>query len=463
MIVKQGAIKYHIRYFGWHPALCFSFYLLSFIVFSVFFPNQSLAEQPQVEQIITKQIPADLNQTEQLQAPVRSGSEVLIERHIQELQGKRVGILLNPSSKVGPSASSPLLVDTLLALGVNVQLLFAPEHGVRGNVEAGGKVVDGVDPPTGLPVTSLYGSSKQPPTEILEELDLILFDIQDVGARFYTYISTMGLLMDAALPVGVDVWVLDRPNPAGGEYVSGWMLKPEFSSFVGLYPIPMVHGMTLGELALMMKGEGWAGKLEYELQADNNPTEKTQGTLRVIPMEGWTRNMLWPATGREWIPPSPNLPTFEHAYVYLGMCLVEGTTLSEGRGTDDPFLLVGSPTLNTSSPLPSFPGAKLSLTEFTPRRIPGKSEFPKFQDQLVHGVQIQLTNPSIYKPVESGLELLRWLVRNDPEAQTARFLNLLAGDDQVEEYLKADGVMSDELISFPLTKFRELRSPYLLY
>ena len=390
--------------------------------------------------------------------PVRTGAEILIERYITELEGKKVGILLNQSSNVLPNASSPLTLDTLLTLGVDVRVLFAPEHGVRGNVEAGGKVADGIDPPTGLPVTSLYGSSKQPPAELLDELDVILFDIQDVGARFYTYISTMGLLMDAALPAGVDVWVLDRPNPAGGEYLSGWSLQPEFKSFVGLYPIPMVHGMTLGELALMMKGEGWAGQPNDGLQEALKAT-RSPGSLRVIPMEGWTRNMLWPETGRDWIPPSPNLPTFEHAFVYLGMCLVEGTTLSEGRGTDDPFLLIGSATLNPDeASLPSFPGAELTLTEFTPRRIPGKSEFPKFQDQLVQGVRIRLTDPSLYRPVESGLELLRWLLKHDPEAQTTRFLNLLAGDGQIETYLK-----SDESISFPHTDFRQLREPYLLY
>jgi uncharacterized protein YbbC (DUF1343 family) len=216
--------------------------------------------------------------------------------------------------------------------------------------------------------------------------------------------------------------------------------------------------MTLGELALMMKGEGWAGQPNDGLQEALKAT-RSPGSLRVIPMEGWTRNMLWPETGRDWIPPSPNLPTFEHAFVYLGMCLVEGTTLSEGRGTDDPFLLIGSATLNPDeASLPSFPGAELTLTEFTPRRIPGKSEFPKFQDQLVQGVRIRLTDPSLYRPVESGLELLHWLLKHDPEAQTTRFLNLLAGDGQIETYLK-----SDESISFPHTDFRQLREPYLLY
>lgn len=408
--------------------------------------------------------------------PTRSGAEILIESHLAPLEGKKVGLLLNQSSRVGPKASSPLTLDTLLTLGVDIQALFAPEHGIRGDVEAGGKVADGVDPITGLPIYSLYGSSKQPPSEILEELDVILFDIQDVGARFYTYISTMGLLLDAALPAGVDVWVLDRPNPAGGEYISGWMLNPEFTSFVGLYPVPMVHGMTLGELAIMMVGEGWAGDIDAgSLDADDSDAGSrnagsqdsahsvSAGTLNVIPMEGWHRSMLWTDTGRDWVPPSPNLPTFEHAYVYLGTCLVEGTTLSEGRGTEDPFLLIGSSTLNLSAAveasLPTLPGATISITQFIPKRIPGKAEYPKQQDLLVNGIRINLTDPSVYQPVESGLELLRWLLKHDPQAQTTRFLHLLAGDDEIQDYITSDSNRPE----FSNSEFRILREPYLIY
>lgn len=419
---------------------------------------------------------------------VRSGAEILIERHLPELEGKKVGLLLNQSSRTGADLSSPLTLDTLLTLGVDIRALFAPEHGIRGDVEAGGKITDGSDPFTGIPIYSLYGSSKQPPVEILEELDIILFDIQDVGARFYTYMSTMGLLLDAALPAGVEVWVLDRPNPAGGEYMSGWLLDPDYTSFVGLYPVPMVHGMTLGELALMMKGEGWAGQiqdrqdtdLQFDTASDSEPSERLESAaLRVIPMEGWTRSMLWPDTGRDWVPPSPNLPTFQHAYVYLGTCLVEGTTLSEGRGTEDPFLLIGSPTLgegqrlldstnssqeadDTAShevvPIPVLPGASVTLTEFVPTRIPGKAEYPKHKDQTVRGVRITLTDPVVYQPVESGLILLRWLLQQDPDAATTDFLYKLAGTDKIRDYMVGDGEPD-----FETENFRELRQPYLLY
>ena len=421
--------------------------------------------------------------SKELPHPVRSGAEVLIDQHLPGLAGKRVGILLNQSSTVRPEANSPLTLDTLLTLGVDIRALFAPEHGVRGDIEAGGSVKDGVDSKTGIPIYSLYGSSKQPPNEVLEGLDIILFDIQDVGARFYTYMSTMGLLLDVALPAGVEVWILDRPNPAGGEYISGWMLNPEFTSFVGLYPVPMVHGMTLGELALMMVGEGWVGRSKVISNAENSSNSESTVSntlLKVIPMEEWNRTMLWPDTGREWVPPSPNLPTFEHAYVYLGTCLVEGTTLSEGRGTEDPFLLIGSSTFNPSQDtfdsisqsevtLPTLPGAQLTLTEFIPKRIPGKAESPKYQDQIVHGIRITLTDASLYQPVESGLELLRWLLSNDPEAKTTRFLTLLAGDDTIGEILSEGQYEGDisqgrrPLPDFSHEDFRALREPYLLY
>ena len=248
---------------------------------------------------------------------VKTGGELLISSHLQELEGKRVGLVMNPTAVV----NGVHMLDTLMTLDVEITALFAPEHGFRGEAGAGEKIEDGVDQQTGLPVYSLYGDSRKPTPEMLEGIDILLFDMQDVGARFYTYHATMGLVIEAAADAGIPVWILDRPNPLGGDYVSGWIRDDEFSSFVGPYPIPVAHGMTLGELAGMMAGEGW-------LETDSDPI------LRVIEMDGWNRSMLWPATELPWIAPSPNLPTFEHAYVYLGTCLIEGTSLSEGRGTN---------------------------------------------------------------------------------------------------------------------------------
>lgn len=383
------------------------------------------------------------------------GSERLLEDHLHELRGLNVGLVMNASSRLGGAAgSSTLLVDTLLAAGVEVGWLLAPEHGVRGELEAGAKVEAGVDGPTGIPVISLYGARPGTPPELPEELDLLLFDIQDVGARFYTYVSSMGLLMDAAAEAGIPLWVLDRPNPAGGNYVSGWDLEPEHRSFVGLYPMPMVHGMTLGELALLLHAEGHAGRV---------PDGAEAWEPRVIPMRGWTRDMLWPDTGLEWIPPSPNLPRFENAYVYLGTCLVEGTTLSEGRGTPDPFLLLGSPgtRIEPGEAPPAIPGARVVVETFTPVRIPGKAESPKFMDEPSVGVRIELTDPSRYDPVASGIVLIRWLMERSPDARTLPFLSRLAGTDAAAGIL--DGSAPDSPPEFDSSAFRERRAPHLLY
>ncbi|MDX1591155.1 MAG: DUF1343 domain-containing protein, partial [Balneolaceae bacterium] len=246
-----------------------------------------------------------------LDYPVKTGAQMLIEDHLSDLQGKRVGLVMNPSSRIGDTH----MLDTLLTLDVNVTALFAPEHGFRGEAGAGDRIEDGIDMATGLPVYSLYGANRKPTSDMLTDVDLILFDIQDVGARFYTYISTLGLVMEAAAENDEEIWVLDRPNPLGGNYVSGWVLEEEFESFVGAYPIPVTHGLTMGEMARMIAGEEWVN-FESEPQ------------LRVISMEGWSRSMKWPDTGLEWIPPSPNLPTYEHAFIYPGTVYFEGTNLS---------------------------------------------------------------------------------------------------------------------------------------
>ncbi len=225
------------------------------------------------------------------------GAEILIERHLEEFEGRRVGLVMNPTARIGRVH----MLDKLLALDVNITALFAPEHGFRGEAGAGERIEDGIDQASGLPVFSLYGETRQPTPEMLEHVDVLIFDMQDVGARFYTYIATLGLVLESAANEGVPVWVLDRPNPLGGNYVSGWMMEDEFKSFVGPYPIPIAHGLTMGEMAKMIVGENW---MDFEAEPE----------LHVVAMEGWERDMKWPDTKLRWIPPSPNLPTFEHAY-----------------------------------------------------------------------------------------------------------------------------------------------------
>src|SRR6056297_3886871 len=389
--------------------------------------------------------PTDFNDSKQ----VKTGAEQLISSYFNELEGKRVGLVMNPTAVV----NGVHMLDTLMSLNVEISALFAPEHGFRGQAGAGEKIEDGVDLETGLPVYSLYGSSRKPTPEMLEGIDLLLFDMQDVGARFYTYHATMGLVIEAATDAGIPVWILDRPNPLGGNYVSGWIRDDEFSSFVGPYPVPAAHGMTLGELAGMMAGEGW-------LETESEPI------LRVVEMDGWNRSMLWPGTQLPWIAPSPNLPTFEHAYVYLGTCLIEGTSLSEGRGTESPFLTLGSPGTEFSeediSRLNSrIEGAEISAVQFTPREIPGVALNPKHEGELSYGVSISVEDYSVYQPFENGLIILAELMQHTPEATTREFLYKLAGTRAIDDIIS--GELDPNNAEFDLSSFMTKRETYLIY
>lgn len=385
------------------------------------------------------------------QPPVKVGAEVLLDEHLAELQGKRVGLVMNPTARVGGSH----MLDTLLGSDVNITALFAPEHGFRGDFGAGETIEDGVDQATGLPVFSLYGDTKKPTPEMLNKVDLLLFDMQDVGARFYTYNVTLGNILEAAASENVPVWVLDRPNPAGGELISGWMLKDNHKSFVGAYPIPMAHGMTLGELAKMMVGEGWIENAD-------------QSTLRVIPMEGWDRSMKWTETQLEWIPPSPNLPSFEHAYVYLGTVLFEAINISEGRGTSDPFLKIGSPntklTTNHIAKLRrEFAGVNVERITFVPESMPGKAPNPKFEGERCHGVEIQVTDADRFNPVKFGTLLFKVMMDATSDTSIRDFIQNLSGIDKSvfleqledESYLKQWEQTAEE--------FSQQRKEYLLY
>ncbi len=371
------------------------------------------------------------------------GAEVLLDHHLEELKEKRVGLVMNPTARV----EGTHMLDTLLSRGINITALYAPEHGFRGDYGAGETIKDGIDQATGLPVFSLYGETKKPTPEMLQKVDLLLFDMQGVGARFYTYNTTLGLLLEAAAEVDIPVWVLDRPNPAGGNYVAGWVLDEKYESFVGAYPIPMAHGLTLGELARMMIGERW---IEFD--------EKPQ--LRVIRMEGWHRSMKWPETGLKWIPPSPNLPAFEHAYVYLGTVLFEGTNISEGRGTPDPFLTIGSPTTQiTDKQLnylrKEFPAISVKRARFTPKSIPGKASNPDYMGNTCYGVKLSVENYDKLNPVAFGAALLRVMLNATEGGKTTDYIYNLAGSDEIESF----NVNWQEEIK----DFKKLRKPYLLY
>ena len=385
------------------------------------------------------------------QVDIKVGAKVLIQEYLDELAGRNIGLVMNPTARV----DGVHMLDTLMALGLPVKALFAAEHGFRGSQGAGEIIQDGLDEATGLPVFSLYGATKKPTAQMLEEIDVLLFDMQDVGARFYTYNSTMKYVIEAAAEQGIEVWILDRPNPLGGNYVAGWVLEPEYNSFVGTYPIPIAHGLTLGELAQMALGEDW-----YETDAKVN--------LRVIPMSGWQREMKWNDTQLEWVPPSPNLPTFEHAYAYIGTCFFEGTTLSEGRGTEHPFLMMGgeSSILNDNVSLWSNYGVRLQPIQFTPVSIPGKALRPKGEGLLLNGIlwENALEHPD---PLTVGLRMMQWLMEYSPEATYKDYLYLLAGTDEIDELsskrinLKTDSLDIDWGSNFE--SFKEKRNKYLLY
>lgn len=379
------------------------------------------------------------------------GAQILLSHSVDELRGRSIGLLANPASRIG----SAHLLDTLLTHEIPVTALFAAEHGFRGDVPAGEEIKDGTDVATGLPVFSLYGQTRRPTPEMLAGIDLIIFDLQDAGVRFYTYISTLGLVLEAAAAHDVEVWVLDRPNPLGGTYVAGWMLKPEFTSFVGAFPIPVVHGMTIGELAQMMVGEGW---LDTE----------TEPRLSVIPMEHWSRNQNWIDTGLTWVPPSPNLPHFTNALVYPGTCFFEGSTMSEGRGTRDPFMMVGSPGLEfpeeTRLRLQQRYPVLLEPVAFTPVDIPGMATNPKHRGTEVSGLRLSpLTlQADSLRPLELGLEIFREMLRHAPDARTNRFLYNLAGTRRITDFLQSNAA-PETFWQEETEAFLEKRQPYLLY
>ncbi|HCK34894.1 MAG TPA: hypothetical protein DHW20_06985, partial [Gemmatimonadetes bacterium] len=262
---------------------------------------------------------------------VRSGIEVLLSDSLHLVQGQRVGLLTNHTGIywTGDGTVGSTIDALYEASNVDLVALYAPEHGIRGQEQGGATIDSGRDERTGVPIHSLYGEVRKPTPAMLESVDVLLFDMQDIGARYYTYVSTMALAMEAAGEQDIPFIVLDRPNPVRGDIVQGNLLKPGYETFVGMYPVPMRHGMTAGELAQLYVGE-------FGLEVD----------LHVVPLDGWTRDMTFDQTQLPWVPPSPNMPSVESALAYPGTCLFEGTPISVGRGTDRAFQWVGAPWLD---------------------------------------------------------------------------------------------------------------------
>lgn len=377
------------------------------------------------------------------------------------LAGKRVGLIANHTARVGDMHLVDLMVGA--APRFTLAAILAPEHGFRGAIEAGEKVNSERDSKTGIPVHSLYGATRKPTPEMLRGLDVLLFDIQDIGARFYTYVSTMGLAMQSAAQARIPFVVLDRPNPLGGNYVSGFVLEPPFRSFVGQYEIPIVHGMTIGELARMIKGERLLPGLEA-LQLD------------VVRIDGWQRTMRWPATGLPWVATSPNIPSFSSALVYPGIGMVGELNVSEGRGTSTPFEFFGAPwvdAMKTVQRLRSLkvPGVALDVARVTPKAIPGVAANPRFAGQAFDGVAIKIEDADTVEPLELGIQVLAHIVaearakRVLPIYANDRMFNQIAGTARLRSMLDR-GVGGAEIISSwarEVDGFKQRRARHLIY
>ncbi len=401
---------------------------------------------------------------------VLTGLDVLAAEGGLVLSGRRVGVLCHPASVAGDLTH---VVDRLIELGVRPVRLFGPEHGVRGEAQDMAGVDGGSDPRTGIPVSSLYGSafeSLTPAAADLAGIDVLVVDLQDIGSRYYTYVWTMGLAMKAAAAAGVAVVVLDRPNPLGGRDVEGGPVLSGYESFVGLGSVPVRHGLTIGEMArLIATGMPW-GPPPFDKALDVD--------LTVISMRGWRRDLLFEETNQPWVLPSPNMPTVDTAFVYPGLCLVEGTNVSEGRGLTRPFEIVGAPFLDADRwardlAAMDLPGVRMRPLSFRPT-------FHKHAGQSCGGVQLHVTDRTTFKPYRTGIALLlaaraqapagfRW--RTEPYEFVSHpiAIDLLSGSDVVRLGIDAGGNPLDALTgivrgfaSFEL-EFLDRRRASLLY
>lgn len=385
----------------------------------------------------------------EMDSPTRSGGDVLLGIDVLErsgfaaLKGRRVGLITNHT---GTNREGKRTVDLLhRAEGVKLVSLFSPEHGLQGKLDQP-EIDDARDEATGLSVYSLYGANRQPSIEHLQQIDTLVFDIQDIGTRFYTYLSTMGLAMEAAAKQKLRFVVLDRPNPIGGELVEGPVLDAGSESFVGYHTIPVRHGMTLGELAQMIKAEK---QLDLELE--------------VIPVENWRRGEYWDATGLLWINPSPNMRSLNEAVLYPGVGLLETTNVSVGRGTDTPFELLGAPWIEGQRLASKLNQAGLAGVRFLPIRFTPNAS--KFKDEVCEGVNVIVTDRARFRSVPVGLQIACTLRELYPaDWQTKRFNRLLIDQkvfEAVERGVAAEGLR--QLYADEFGEFLERRAKYLIY
>lgn len=383
------------------------------------------------------------------EASVKTGLDNISSyKHL--FHGKRVGIITNHTAY---NSSGQYIVDVFRNMGnVTITALFSPEHGIYGIEEAGRKIESGTETTYQLPIYSLYGKARKPTREMLGNIDILVFDIQDVGARFYTYIYTMSLAMEAAAECGKRFVVLDRPNPINGIQVEGNILERQYASFVGLYPIPVRHGMTAGELARMFNEQGW---LKNGVKAD----------LVVITMKNWRRSMWYNQTGLSFIKPSPNMVSLETATVYPGLCLLEGTNVSEGRGTPLPFTQFGAPWIDSRSLAVELnkldlPGIRFRPVSFTP-------VISKYKEQQCKGIKIIITDRDLLEPYFSGVLVVNKIYHMYPDKfqWKTRHFDRLCGTSAIREAITNRSPLEKlrEIWQADLKSFLKIRDKYLMY
>lgn len=377
---------------------------------------------------------------------VKTGLHVLLDEHINELSGLRVGVLANQASVTNDGVN---ISDALVNAGVKVNALFGPEHGIRGVAAPGEAVSDSFDEKLGIPVFSLYGDHRSPTADSLDLIDVMLVDLQDVGARFYTFIWTMAHVMIACGHRGIPVWVLDRPNPISGTNPEGPILEPCYESYVGMYPIPIRHGLTIAELARLLVAR-------FDVNCE----------LRVVPMQGWRREMFWGETSLRWTKPSPSMLRPSTALYYPGTCLLEGTNVSEGRGTDFPFEMVGAQWVDlhllcNTLKVYDLPGIEFSSCSWNK------------DEEIFHGIRLNTSDRNAFRPVLTGIALLCALKAackddfqfNKPSADGRFFFDLLAGNSRLRESIEAGFSPWDIANEWEdgISDFQELVSGILVY
>lgn len=380
------------------------------------------------------------------------GNESALAKFPSLLRGKRIGLVINHTS-VLPDGTA--LLTAFLEAGIEVSAIFSPEHGFSGTEEGGIKVDDSTFKST--PVFSLYGKTRRPTAEQMQHIDVFVYDIQDVGTRFYTYITTLKYILEGASKTGKEVFVLDRPNPTGGRIVEGPLLKERHQSFIGASPLPIRYGLTVGELALMMMGEGWVPE---------------DVALHVIQMDSWKRDFFWGDTGLSWVPTSPNIPKPETTIAYPGMGLLGGVIINHGLGTLNPFLQFGAPWLDTDLLRDDLGDGKefgiaLENISYTPLSLPGKVLHPPYENRQCKGLRIRILENEKFLSVRFALAVINALKKNHPSELSPQIktLNRHFGDDILVQYL--NGYVSFESMMAKIVadekSFMSQRQKYLLY